>query len=105
MGNSSGTSGLHSVKVIKSLVGIMICSGVVVLTSGCRNDHLDRLSLDAGNAIASNKAIHAIDPWPPEAFKDNQQTNGQRLARSYDRYESGIEPTERTPDRRAKRKE
>lgn len=58
------------------------------LLAGCRSstDSVDRLNLSTGDAIARNKAVHTIDPWPNHAFKMYQKTNGQRVLGHYDEY-------------------
>ena len=46
----------------------------------------DTLSESSGDAVASNAAIHVIDPWPPEAFKIDPMTSGERAQRAIERY-------------------
>lgn len=70
-----------------ALLGIGLCVAVLV-SSGCRHDSIDRLTLDAGDAIATNKAVHTIDPWPPRAFRRHQTTNGKRIADAYESYQA-----------------
>ena len=49
--------------------------------AGCSFDYLNRrdsVTLAAGNAQAWNRAIHTIDPWPPEATDTSIESNGPR---------------------------
>ena len=60
---------------------------------GCR-DYLERkdtMNLSAGNAVAENKIVQTIDPWPPEAFKKRHKTDGKRLDTAIKRYEENKE--------------
>ena len=66
----------------------IVCLATTVFLAGCRdNDFADTIHLDAGDAIARNKAIQTIDPWPRRAFKKRHSTNGQRIERAYDKYQ------------------
>jgi hypothetical protein len=69
--------------------------------SGCYEDdryrylaHSDTVTLGAGNATAINKAIHTIDPWPPESSKTRIDQDGKRAHIAVKRYEANksIEP-------------
>ena len=71
-----------------SLVGLL----VVVILSGCTQaDYVDTINLDAGDAIAVNKAVHTIDPWPRHAFKKYHTTNGTRVSNGYGTYRGARE--------------
>ncbi len=71
--------------------------GVVVITAalaGCQ-DRLQRyetVSLDAGDAVAWNKAVHTIDPWPRGSADTRIPVSGRRVARSIEAYENGGVP-------------
>jgi hypothetical protein len=59
--------------------------------AGC-TDYLDRrqtISFHAGDAIATNKAVQTIDPWPRLAQRADFDTNGQRIGAAIDRYNNG----------------
>ncbi len=67
---------------------VIFCLAITLLISGCRdNDYADTINLSAGDAIARNKAVQTIDPWPRSAFKKHHSTNGQRISRAYDKYQ------------------
>lgn len=48
----------------------------------------DGISQDAGDAIANNKAIHTIDPWPYHANDANLETSGRRIEHAITRYQT-----------------
>ena len=66
---------------------------IASLLSACANeDYLsnrDTITLQAGDAVATNAAAQTIDPWPPSARRKAIAYNGNRMARGMDRYESG----------------
>ena len=70
--------------IIPVTVGII----VIGLLTGCRDyfDRKDTISLGVGNAVAENKAVQTIDPWPPGVFKKHQTTDGKRLEKAIERY-------------------
>ena len=61
-----------------------------LVLGGCGADlYLDRrdtIMLSGGDAVASNVAIHTIDPWPPVAANRTILTNGQRMQAAHERY-------------------
>ena len=59
------------------------------LLGGCSDiywDRRDSIAFWAGDAPASNIAIHTIDPWPPAAAKRRLTTNGELAQRAAERY-------------------
>ncbi len=74
----------------KSLVAGCLFSLAVGL-AGCRDyfERKDTINFAGGNAVAANKAAQTIDPWPREAFKKSQTTNGERMRKAAKKYEAG----------------
>lgn len=59
------------------------------MLGGCSDlywDRRDTIAFWAGDAPASNVAIHTIDPWPPAAAKRRLTTNGELAQRAAERY-------------------
>lgn len=59
-----------------------------VLSAGCSEhwDSRDPLTRGAGDAIARNKVVHTIDPWPRVASQKRVPTDGERGALGNERY-------------------
>ena len=73
----------------------------MVTLGGCREGQYNRyrhardtISLSAGDAVAHNKAVQTIDPWPVYARKKRQTTDGKRILLGMERYQKNesIEP-------------
>jgi hypothetical protein len=58
------------------------------LTGGCREyfDRRDTLTLEAGDAIAVNKATQTIDRWPRESGRDRWLSDGERARTAAENY-------------------
>jgi hypothetical protein len=55
----------------------------------CTDMYLDRrdtVSFGAGDAVAANKAIQTIDPWPAYAGRTEIAYDGERAAAAAERY-------------------
>lgn len=62
---------------------------LATMLGGCSDlywDRRDTIAFHAGDAPASNVAIHTIDPWPPAAAKRRLSTNGELMQRAAERY-------------------
>jgi type IV pilus biogenesis protein CpaD/CtpE len=71
------------------LISLTIALAIAASTAGCADMYYDRretISLQTGDAVASNRAAQMIDPWPPEAADRNIPANGGRMQRAIDRY-------------------
>jgi hypothetical protein len=49
-------------------------------------DRRDTVSFGAGDAVASNKVVHMVDPWPPRAGDRNIAFDGDRMVLAAERY-------------------
>jgi type IV pilus biogenesis protein CpaD/CtpE len=76
--------------VVRRSARILVMASAVLWLAGC--EYLDRretVSLHAGNAVASNLAVHTIDPWPYEAANQQIPGDGRRAATIMERYRTG----------------
>jgi hypothetical protein len=71
----------------RGAVAVLSIAGALAL-GGCYHPEarLDTITPVAGNASAHNKAVQTIDPWPPEAFRRSQTTDGERVRQAYESY-------------------
>jgi len=62
---------------------------LAAMLGGCSDlywDRRDSVAFGAGDAPASNVAIHTVDPWPPAAAKRRLTYNGELMQRAAERY-------------------
>ena len=68
-----------------------------VLLGGCSDIYYDRrdtIALGGSDAVASNRVIHTVDPWPRHSENRNLAFNGERSQTAVERYQHNkvIEP-------------
>ena len=70
---------------------LSVLAGIVATLSACQSafERTDRLGYAAGDAIAWNKAVHTIDPWPAASVDTAIPVSGRRVAAAIERYETG----------------
>ena len=59
------------------------------MLAGCSDIYYDRretIALGADDAVAGNRAIHTVDPWPRHSANRNIAFNGERLQGAMERY-------------------
>ena len=59
---------------------------------GCSDIYYDRretIALHAGDAMASNRVTHTIDPWSPASGNRNIAFNGEKMQTASERYRTG----------------
>ena len=69
--------------VLTMPIGLTGCLGVY---SGLYLDRRESISLNAGDAVASNKVAQMIDAWPVEARDRNIPGDGLRQQKAVERY-------------------
>ena len=81
----------------KTLVAAAMISSLVVLSACKDNQYLarrDTITLGAGDAMAANRAVHTIDPWPQYSKNKNLPADGKRMMVGIKRYQENksLEP-------------
>jgi hypothetical protein len=75
---------------IKLVVPAILVAGTL---GGCSSDiYLDRRegqSLASGDAQATNRVAHMIDPWPKASANTNIAYNGSKMQTAVERYRTG----------------
>lgn len=74
--------------IAKSSYLTIVCIAGALLITGCA-DHLERkdtITAYAGDAAASNIAIHSIDPVPRKARYRHIHHDGTRMINAIDKY-------------------
>ena len=72
-----------------ALAGLVACA---IGLSGCSDIYFDRRESIApwsGDAVAQNKVVQMVDPWPPYANNRNIAFNGEVMQRAQERYREG----------------
>ena len=67
-------------------------AAVTLVLGACSDIYYDRRDtahLTAGEANASNIAVHTIDPWPRHAAQREILTNGEKIQPAIQRYKEG----------------
>ena len=62
---------------------------LAAMLGGCSDlywDRRDSVAFYAGDAPASNVAIHTVDPWPPAASRRRLAANGELMQKAAERY-------------------
>jgi hypothetical protein len=71
----------------------LVCCVLVVATlGGCSDIYYERretVAAHAGDAMASNRVTHTIDPWPPASANRNIAYNGEKMQTASERYRTG----------------
>jgi hypothetical protein len=73
--------------ISRSLTALALAA--TTLLGACTDMYLDRrdtVSFEAGDAVATNKMAHIIDPWPRAAGNRNLSFNGERMQGAAERY-------------------
>ena len=66
-------------------------AALALLLAGC-SEYLDRregVTLNAGDAVATDEVTQMVDPWPRDAGNRNISFNGERMQSAVARYRTG----------------
>jgi hypothetical protein len=69
--------------------GAILALAMAAALGGCTDMYLDRrdtVSFGAGDAVATNKVVQMVDPWPPYAGNRNIAHDGERMQAAAERY-------------------
>jgi hypothetical protein len=80
----------HAIKsAILALFGIAVLG---LALAGCSDIYYDRretIALHAGDAMATNRVTHTIDPWSRASANRNIAFNGEKMQTAAERYRTG----------------
>lgn len=75
-------------KATRALAAALLCGAL----SACAETYLerrDRLSFSSGEALAANRVVHMVDPWPRQAGNRDIAFDGERMRAAAERYRTG----------------
>ncbi len=72
---------LRLLPVLIAGIGLAACSEYT--------DRRDTISLDGGNAVATDVVTQMVDPWPAASADKNIAFNGQKMQTAVQRYRTG----------------
>ncbi len=66
-------------------------AAITLLVTACQDyaARRDTIAFHAGEAVAYNKAVHTIDPWPLASRRTDLDFDGGRAVRVIEHYEAG----------------
>ncbi len=71
---------------------VLVTAGLGVALGGCSDIYTDRrdtISLASGEAMATNRVTHMIDPWSPASANRNIAYSGEYIETAAERYLTG----------------
>ena len=71
-----------------NFVRSLALADVLAMLGGCSEylDRRDTIALSGGNAVATNRVTHMVDPWPPASANRDIAFNGAKLETAIERY-------------------
>ncbi len=71
-----------------TLRSLALIAGLAAMLAGCSEytDRRDTISLNGGNAVATNIVTQTVDPWPAVSADKNIAFNGQKMQSAVQRY-------------------
>ena len=75
----------------RASIRLGLLAGVLTTLSACQSafERKDTLGYGAGDAVAWNRTVHTIDPWPAASADTTIPVSGRRVAAAIERYENG----------------
>ena len=75
----------------RALRPLRLAAAVLALSAAACTEYVERretIAAHAGNAVAANRAIHTIDPWPAASADTDIPVSGRRIVDAIERYET-----------------
>jgi hypothetical protein len=78
---------------------LALAAALALLAASCTQyvERRESIASYAGNAVAWNRAVHTIDPWPAAAARTNIEVSGRRVVDAIERYEAPKPPNGGAP--------
>ena len=85
---------MFSNKQVSAGLRLLLSIGVLLATANAATawddqyiDRMDKITAGAGNAVAHNKAVQTVDPWPRYVGNNRIRIDGSRIALGFKRYQ------------------
>jgi hypothetical protein len=71
-----------------NVMRVLALIGVLAALGGCSEyfDRRDTISFGAGDAVATDKVTHMVDPWPRDSANKDIGFNGEKMESAVQRY-------------------
>lgn len=80
---------MWSRSAIKRFAAAVLVNAALAGCSDIYYDRRDGVSITSGDALATNRVTHMIDPWPPASANRNIAFNGEKMQTAAERYRTG----------------
>ena len=69
----------------------LVIAALLTALGGCSEyfDRRDDVALTGGNAVATNKIVQMVDPWPPASANRDIAFDGNKMETAFERYRTG----------------
>lgn len=79
-------SSLSKTRIVREVIVACVFASTLAACSDIYYDRRETIALGADDAVAGNRAIHTVDPWPRHSANRNIAFNGERLQGAIERY-------------------
>lgn len=81
-------------RAIRKILGVALAGGSLIALAGCADPwaRRDTIAFSSGNAVAANRAMQTIEPWPRQSYARGQEWHGDKAAIAIRRYRAGDIP-------------
>jgi hypothetical protein len=74
---------------LRSAGAILVAAATLTACSDLYLDRRETVSLGAADAVATNKIVQMVDPWPPAAANRRYAFDGDKMRSAAARYRTG----------------
>jgi hypothetical protein len=74
------------IRVLREAIAATLITATLAGCSDIYYDRRETIALGADDAVAGNRAIHTVDPWPRHSANRNLAFNGDRSQAAVERY-------------------
>lgn len=81
----------NAAKAARAAALSAMLAALVTMLSGCSEylDRRDSITLNAGDAVMTDRVTQMVDPWPRESADHNIAYNGEVMEAAFTRYRTG----------------
>jgi hypothetical protein len=77
---------MSSQSATRALTAVVVLGAALAGCADIYGDRREMISLASGDALAANKVVQTIDPWPPHSARNRIAFSGERMQIGTERY-------------------